>query len=423
MNAHATGQGGDGPRVVIVGGGVAGLEALMALRDLAGERVEITVVAPDLDFTYKPLAVEEPFSHQPAEARALEPVAAEFGASFVHAAVEEVATAEHRVRLSTGADLEYELLLVCVGGRPRPAFRQGTTFLATGAPLPIDALLRRAAAAPSARIAFVVPPGVTWPLPLYEVALMSRRRAEGLGLGKLEHVVVTPESAPLIMFGSQPSAEVRALLQGRRIAVETESYVREAPDGALVLSPGGRPLDAGEMVALPVIEGPGIPGLPADEQGFLPIDEHARVQGAPDVYAAGDGTSFPIKQGGIATQQADAAAEHIAARAGAPVDPQPFRPVLRGKLLTGDESLHLRHELAGGAGEGSAALDYLWWPPHKISGRYLAAWLGETTPHLDSEPPRRPIDVEVSLPREWHREPMALDPYGPLAGDEAERKA
>ena len=405
------------PHVVIVGGGVAGLEALMALRDLAGDRVEMTLVAPEPDFTYKPLAVEEPFSHQPPEQRALEPIAREFGGRFLQAAVERVALDEHGVELSTGETLEYATLLVCVGGRPKPAFRQGTTFLASGEPLRIDDVLANAAAAPSRSIAFVVPPGVTWPLPIYEVALMARRRAESLGLSELEHVVVTPESAPLIMFGSVASGEVEALLRARGIAVETSTYAHEVGGGPLILTPGDRRLDAGGLVALPLIEGPGVAGLPCDKHGFIPIDDHARVSGTEDVYAAGDGTTFPIKQGGIATQQADAAAEHIASRMGAPVDPRPFQPVLRGKLLTGGESLHLKHDLRGGTGEGAVALDYLWWPPHKISGRYLAAWLGETTPHADPEPPRHPIEVEVSLPREWHREPMALDPYGPLGLD------
>ena len=144
------------PHIVIVGGGVAGLEALMALRDLAGDRVEITLVAPEPDFTYKPLAVEEPFSHQPPERRALEPIAREFGSRFLQAAVERVALAEHAVELSTGESLEYTTLLVCVGGRPQPAFRRGITFLATGAPLRIDDVLASADAAPSRRIAFVV---------------------------------------------------------------------------------------------------------------------------------------------------------------------------------------------------------------------------------------------------------------------------
>lgn len=260
------------PQVVIVGGGVAGLEALMALRDLAGDRVQLTLVAPQPDFTYRPLAVEEPFSHQPPEQRALEPITREFGSRFVQAAVERVAPDEHHVELSTGESLEYAMLLVCVGGRPQPAFRQGTTFLAAGEPLRIDDVLANAAAAPSRRVAFVVPPGVTWPLPIYEVALMARRRAQSLGLSELEHVVVTPESSPLIMFGSIASGEVETLLRARGIAIETGTYAHEADDGPLVLTPGDRRLEAGDLVALPVIEGPGIAGLPCDEHGFIPID-------------------------------------------------------------------------------------------------------------------------------------------------------
>ena len=52
---------GDRPRVVIAGGGVAGVEALLALRDLAGDRIEIEIVAPEREFVYRPLAVAGPF--------------------------------------------------------------------------------------------------------------------------------------------------------------------------------------------------------------------------------------------------------------------------------------------------------------------------------------------------------------------------
>jgi hypothetical protein len=86
-----------------------------------------------------------------------------------------------------------------------------------------------------------------------------------------------------------------------------------------------------------------------------------------DVYAAGDATALPIRQGAVGTQQADAAAEHIAARLGAPIHPKPFHPVLRGKLLTGAESLDMRRDPTGGRDEGIASADHhLWWPPHKV---------------------------------------------------------
>ena len=67
--------------------------------------------------------------------------------------------------------------------------------------------------------------------------------------------------------------------------------------------------------------------------------------GADAVLAAGDATTFPIKQGGLATQQADAAAATIAHALGATVEPTPFAPVLRGLLLTGGAPLYLRAEL------------------------------------------------------------------------------
>jgi sulfide:quinone oxidoreductase len=400
-------------RVVIVGGGVAGLEALFALRDLAEQRVELTLIAPDPDFVYKPLIVGEPFSETHAEHRALDPIARHFGARFVLQRVVGVAAGARTVELGNGERLPYDVLVACVGARQRPAYRRAITFAADGDPLALTGVLADLEGGWSKRVAFVVPPGATWSLPIYELALMTQREAWSMNMNDVALTIVTPEQAPLAIFGRTASDAVAELLAQRRIEVIPSTYAHEDENGMMVLTPGDRRLDVERIVALPVPEGPRIPGLPADERGFLPIDEHARVRGLDDVYGAGDGTTFPIKQGGIATQQADAAAEHIAARAGAPVEPRPFEPILRGMLLTGDTSLYMRQDVRGGAGEGSASTDYLWWPPHKISGRYLAPWLAHESTHADPEPPRRPLDVEVALPREWHADPMALDPYQP----------
>ena len=396
---------------MIVGGGVAGLEALLALRDLAGERAGLTLLAPEPDFLYKPLLVEEPFDLGPAERHELAPIAEELGARFVQQAARRVQPSEHTVELADGRKLAYDFLVVCAGGRFRPAFESATTFPSGGEPLRIDELLGGGSEAPN-RIAFVVPPGVTWALPIYEIALMTRRRALELGLSDLQLTVVTPEDAPLAIFGPTASEAVADLLSARRIEVEAGTHAHEGAGEGLLLTPGDRPLEADEVIALPAMDGPAIDGLPSDDRGFVPIDEHARVSGVDDVYAAGDGTNFPIKQGGLGTQQADAAAEHIAHRLGAAVTPEPFRPVLRGKLLTGEESLHLRTDIAGGGGEGGASPDCLWWPPHKISGRYLAPWLYHGEAHMDPLPPGRSLDVEVPLPTEWHENPVILDPYG-----------
>jgi sulfide:quinone oxidoreductase len=397
----------DGARVLIAGGGVAGLEALLALHDLAGERARVTLVAPDPDFVYKPLLVEEPFDMGPPEQRALEPLARELGAEFVLDAVRSVSPDDHEVELGGGTRLGYDYLVVCLGGRFRPALKGVTTFPSGREVLGIDAILDRAADAGHG-IAFVVPPGVGWPLPIYEVALMTQRRAVERGQKEIPLSLITREESPLAVFGSVATGAIAELLAARRIGVETGSLVHE-DDGKLVITPGDRALDDAEVIALPVMDGPSLPGLPSDDGGFIPIDDHARVAGADDVYAAGDGTNFPIKQGGIATQQADAAAADIAHRLGAAVEPEPFHPVLRGKLITGADSLHLQADVAGGAGEGEASADCLWWPPQKISGRYLTAWLYHGEARAEPEPPGAPLDVEVALPREWHQEPMAYD--------------
>ena len=398
-------------RTMIIGGGIAGVEALLALHDLAAGRADLVMVAPDPDFTYKPLTVEEPFSLKPADRRALGPLLSGFGGQFIEHGVARVLADEHAVELDDGSQVGYDLLIACLGAKARDPYRAAATFRVGGEELDIDSLLTRAAEHESRTLAFVVPPGVTWPLPIYELALMTRRRAEESGHGDLRLVVATPEAAPLVMFGRPASDAVADVLRARSIDVEAAAYVREDAGGVLSLAPGDRELEAGAIIALPGMEGPALKGLPSDEQGFIPIDEHARVAGVEDVYAAGDGTTFPIKQGGLATQQADAAAEHIAARLGASVEAKPFHPVLRGQLITGAESIHLRHDLTGGHGEGKASSDYLWWPPHKVSGRYLAAWLAHETPRAEAE---GIIDVELPLSHDWHEEPMALDPYAPL---------
>lgn len=398
------------PRVVIVGGGVAGLEAALALQQLASDRAAVTLVAPDPEFTYKPLVVNEPFSLEPAERHELGPALEQMGHRFLLDGAVRFDPAAHEVELASGEKLGYDYLIVAVGGRARPAYEKADTFWAARSDLPIDDRLGQAADSPSRTLNFVVPPGCSWPLPLYELALMTRSRAEEKGPYGLRLVVATPEPAPLAIFGQQASSAVAGALRARAIDVITDAHVAEDLDGFRIV-PGGQRLEEGPVISLPTIEGAALPGLPADEHGFIPIDEHARVRGVEDVYAAGDGTSFPIKQGGIATQEADAAAEHIAARLGAPIEPEPFDPVLRGQLITGADSLHMRHGLSGGTGEGGASLDYLWWPPGKVAGRYLGPWLAGTQPAESLEPPAHPLDVEVSLPHEWHGEPMAMSPH------------
>ncbi len=348
--------------VVVVGGGVAALELLLALRDLAGQRVHVTIVTPDSDFVDRPMTVAEPFGLGHARRYPLDTIASEHDARLLCVAVSAVAADKRRVVLRSGDAIEYDFLVLALGTSIAPAFDDAITFGHPGGGELMRALLADLGRGAARRVAFVAPSLAGWSLPLYELALMTGRIASGAEL-----FLVTPQERPLAVFGERAADEVAALLAAVGVEFIGSTYPDVQP-GEVLLDQARRSLDVDRVVALPLIRGPKLEGVPVEpDYGFIPVDPHGRVKGLNDVYAAGDATDFPIKQGGLATQQADAVAEDIAARVGAPITPTPFRPVLRGMLFTGGEERYLR--ITAGADAGHSSAQPLWWPPSKIAGR------------------------------------------------------
>jgi sulfide:quinone oxidoreductase len=376
-------------RVVIGGGGVASLETALALRDLAGDRVSVTFVSPRADFVLTPLAVGAPFAAASVPRWPLADVADELGARHVAAAIDHVDAPERRLRLSDGSGLEYDALVLALGARRRSAFPHAHTFFAENSPALLSGLIGDFEQGWSKSLAVVVPPWVNWTLPAYELALLTARDVRAMGIDDARITIVTPEEHPLALFGPPAATSAAELLDAAGVSIECGAYVSAISGGSVWLSDDRR-LRAERVVALPVLEGRRVSGLPHDAGGFLAIDEHARVRGIDDVFAAGDGSDFPVKQGGLGTQQADAAAEQLAARAGAELTPQPFRPVLRGYLLTGETPHYFTNSIAGGNGAGVASTRPLWWPPTKIAGRYLGPWLD-----AHAEPSRIPASAGI----------------------------
>ena len=385
-------------RVVIAGAGVAALEAALALRALADERLEIELLGAEPHFWYRPLSVAEPFQLGRATRYELGALAAAAGATFTLGRLEGIDAPSHVARTSVG-DVRYDVLLVAVGALPAVAVEGALTFRGPADSDKIRDLLDDISAGTVGRLAFVVPSGSVWSLPIYELALMTASELEQRHVEGVELLLVTPEDEPLQLFGHDGSRAVRDLLARRGISVHSGVYASEFADGELRLVPEGR-LEIDRVVALPRLRGARIDGLPQTIDGFVPIDSHGRVRGVDDVYAAGDITTFPIKQGGIATQLADAAAEAIASQLGADVRPHPFRPVLRGLLLTGDRPRYFRRELTGTGKVDTHSPEPLWWPPAKIVGRHLSPFLAgfaglEHPP--EATPPAGVIEIEVDV--------------------------
>jgi sulfide:quinone oxidoreductase len=382
-------------RVVIAGAGVAALEAALALHDLAADQVDLTLVAPERRFVYRPLSVGEPFALGEPRSVPLDAIARDLGAELRRDSLTSVDVDAHRALFASNGSLDYDVLLVAVGARRVAAYTHAIAFRGPEDSEAVHGLIQDLEGGYVSRIAFVVPPGVAWPLPIYELALMAAERAAAMSRSDVELTVVTPEPEPLAAFGHEASAAVRRRLEDAGVKLET-SVSAQIPDArTVILRPERRLLGCDRVVALAETDPVAIGGLARDPRGFLPVDRHGRVIGAPDVYAAGDGTDFPVKQGGIACQQGDAAAESIARDAGTVLEPRPFRPVLRGELLTGGRPLYLRTVLQdNGNGSSESSGHTLWWPPVKIAGDYLAPYLAErerTAPTARVAPPARRV--------------------------------
>lgn len=392
--------GGAPTSVVIAGGGVGGIECLLALRALAGERVSIDLVEPGREFVYRPLSVLEPFDGGATPRFDLAKIALDQGVRHQSDTVAAVDVDRRRVRLGSGGELRYDVFVQATGARPLEAIEGALTFTGPEDRDRMATILLKAERGLVRKIVFAVPPGIVWTLPLYELALNTAAYLSARVRNEVELVLVTPEDSPLSLFGPHPSEVVQRLLEERSIELKTSTYPVAFEEGVVNLIPPGH-IEADHVVALPVLEGLSIPGLPHDDHGFIATDEHCLVRGLTDVYAIGDATTFPIKQGGIAAEMADAAAEAIASRAGAPVGPMPFRPVLRGLMLTGGKPRYLSARITRGpAIESQEDVEPLWWPPSKIPGHYMALYLGERGKMLARSGPSPdavlPIEADLS---------------------------
>lgn len=356
---------------------MAGLELALALGELAGERVQMAVVAPNAEFAYRPLAVREPFAYAPARRYPVERIVRDAGAELI---VDELAWVDPAARIAHtrgGEQLEYGALALAVGARARPRYQHAITIDGSRMDEVLHGLIQDIEQGFVRRLAFVIPARMAWPLPAYELALMTATRAYDMNV-ELETAIVSPEDTPLAIFGGAASEAVAERLAEARVEAILSAYAEIPEAGKVMISPRERHLEADRVVALPELYGPGVRGIPAGEHGFIRTTPFGEVPDVGPVFAAGDGIDFAVKHGGLAAQQAEVAARSIAVLAGAPVERRPFNPVIRGMLLTGGRPLYMSARITGGRGFSSQVADYpLWSPPTKVFAEHLS-------PHLEA---------------------------------------
>jgi sulfide:quinone oxidoreductase len=364
-------------RVVIAGGGVAALETVLALAHLAPELTDVTLIAPNPEFIYRPMTVREPFAYGQARRYPLAPIVNDAGAKLLADELAWVDPARQIAHTEAGEEIAYDALMLALGAKAHPRYEHAVTIDDRRLDETLHGLIQDIEGDYVHSLAFVAPGRMAWPLPLYELALMTTGRAYDMGI-KLSTTIITPEDSPLAIFGTNASSTVAALLDRANIHTINSVYAEVPRPGEVVINPGDRRLQVDRVIALPELYGPSVRGIPLDDHGFIRVNPHGRVPDAEQIYAAGDAIDFPVKHGGIASQQADVAAQSIAALAGAPVTPEPFHPVIHGMLLTAEKPLYLTARITGGHGFSSEITDTpTWSPPSKIAARYLAPYLDE----------------------------------------------
>jgi len=331
-------------RIVVAGGGIAAIEFVLALRALIGDNAAISLISPNPDLVLRPSLVAAPLGLLARQSYPLADLASDIGFTHVPATVSSVDPERRRVVVRGGDAIAYDTLVLALGARTLPVFDDAIHLGDAEGARGLEALHQEIGRGGAVRtVAFVVPSRAGWTLPLYEAALLIAN-----GPATVSVSLHTPEGRPLEHFGPEASALVAEALLGAGIGFHG----------------GGRPFDpksADFVVSVPLVRGPQMDGVPATGlYGLIPVDDHGHVFGLPGAYAIGDATDYPVKQAAIACQQADAAAESVAARCGIDIVPAPFRPELRATLLTGTGAPLL---LNGGQG------------PAKLPGRHLGPYL------------------------------------------------
>jgi sulfide:quinone oxidoreductase len=371
--------------VVVCGGGVAGIEGLLRLRRLGGDRMRLTLVSPDRDLVYRPLAVRAPFMLSGVRRYPLEPITADVGVRWVRDGLSSVDHASRVVHTEAGATLRYDALLLAIGARESSPYEHACMFTDRDAGTTFRGIVRDVEMGAVNSVAFVLPHEWVWPIPLYELALMTAARARSMNR-KPKITFITSEGRPLKAFGQAAGDAVVCLLEKAGITMHTGVVARVPAPGVLRFD--GMEVEAERIVTLPKITGPAIRGIPAGARWFVPIDEWCVVSCTDGrVFAAGDATDFPVKQGGIGAQQADTAAAGIAHVAGLGDRPPAVHPVIRGTLLTGERPLYVAAHVIAGLGWQSEIYERQPWPPEdKIVAEELGPYLRKLEPAATPRP-------------------------------------
>ena len=312
-------------QVVVAGGGFAGVEAAMYVKHRLGERAQVTLIADRPRFLFRPYLSYVPFG---LVAEAVEVDLARIAQvrdfTFRLGRVQAVRPDAQAVVVDDEA-VAFDYLVVATGAAPAasavPGLAEQAYVLWHATDMNrlrhgFQEVLRAVEAGETRRIVFGVPPDCRWAGPLYEMVFMLAAWLQWQGARKqVTLALVSAEREHLSILGAGIHEVLTAELERWGIEVYLEHETVRVEAGALVFEKAERqPFDV--LIAAPVHR-PAVTWtpLPLNADGFVRTKPSTRqVPGHATIYAVGDASDYPVKQAFLALLQADAAAEHLAAR-------------------------------------------------------------------------------------------------------------
>jgi NADH dehydrogenase FAD-containing subunit len=327
------------PKVVVIGGGFAGLETTFYLRHMLSDKVDLTLVSDKDYFMFKPNTIYIPFGADPEKLKVdlVRPTTRKEIELIVSEA--KGIDAESKKVITQNGEADYDYLVVATGAAMRPEEIPGLTEYAN-TPWTAEEMtelgvslnrLAENAKTEKQKLLFLVPPNNKCSGPLYELVMMTDTWLNQKGVrDNVEMVWSTFESGYIQAFGPRLNTVVVDEFTERNI-IGHKGYVVTEIEPNLVKYQNGDQLPFDLLVSFPpYIAKERFAGLPLDDRGFIHVEpDSRRVKNSDSIFAVGDAADFPIKQAFLALLQGDAAGAHLTAEIeGRPVtDKEKFEPM------------------------------------------------------------------------------------------------
>lgn len=343
------------PRVVIIGGGFAGVYTARYLEKLAGDRVEIVLVSPRNHFVFHPM-LPEVISGSIGIMDVVSPIRRMLPRTELHVrTVEGIDFAARKVQTSTGFhphahEIAFDHLVLAMGsvtdfrglrGLPEHAFpfkdlgdalrlrNHVIRVLEEAAVERCDAALRRGL------LTFVVAgggfSGVEVVAELNDFVRAVARHFRGIDPAELRVVLVHSQDRILPEMDSRLAEFAQRLLRKRGVEIRLDTRLAAATGQAAVLGDGTALPTQTLVSTVPSSPHPLVDALPLPRtrQGRIEVEATLAVQGMPGVWALGDCARVPAPDGGVApptAQHAIRQARTLAENIVATLDHRPARP-------------------------------------------------------------------------------------------------